>query len=129
MENKVNILVFGTEKDLYKIQTIINKDNYNYILYEQSEICNVEKSDYDTVILHIHHKHIKDFIANEIDCFDNCPTPVIVLVDKFDINKLSRLYNSKNIDFAFVYDFTHDIVKDLLLDIIDTTLEKNKYRK
>ena len=128
MKNKINILIFGTQNDLYEIQQIINNENYHYDVYEQSKFCEVEKSKYNVVIVHIQHKDIENFIKYEIECFDNCPSPVIVLVDKFDTNKLRRLYNTKNIDFAFVYDFTQDVVKELLIDIINTTLEKNKHR-
>ena len=129
MENEINILIFGTKNDFHKIKQIINNENYNYDVYEQNKICEVEKSKYNMVIMHIHHQNIQIFLKNGIECFDNCPSPVIVLIDKCDVQELRRLYNTKNIDFAFIYDFTQDVVKELLLDIIETTIEKNKHRR
>jgi hypothetical protein len=123
-----NVCVFGTSQDCHKVSEILIGE-YSFDCFEFEDIINVDKNLYDCVITHVHHKDLNYFIKNEIQLFENCPSPVILLLDKYDDLMIKKMTNIHDIDFCLIYDFHCDTMKDLFNEVITMSLNEEYKRK
>ena len=67
----------------------------------------------------------KDFFTNKLQKYEQ-RIPIIILVDEKDIKYIKSISNVPGIDFCLAFDFSKDILIELLQDCILTAIELKK---